>query len=83
MVTTEGLKSLLKAHGWTLVLEQRRNQGKRFAIAKKRQGKRVLTRYIKAENLFSQLTEEDVLARIVVACQQDVSTAAKQVTHPA
>jgi hypothetical protein len=67
MVTAEQVKQLLNAHGWTLILEPRRSRGKRFAIAKKRHAGRMLTRYIKAESKFDELTEEDVLRRIQVS----------------
>lgn len=66
MMTAEQLKALLHEHGWTLVLEPRRKQGKRFALARKRDGKRQINRYIKAENKFDELTEADVLAKIDV-----------------
>lgn len=70
-MAAEQLKMLLKAHGWTLRLEPRRKYGKRFAVAKKRTGKRVVTRYIKAERKFSELTEVDVLAKIGVMTPEE------------
>lgn len=71
MMTAEQLKALLHEHGWTLVLEPRRKQGKRFALARKRDGKRQINRYLKAESKFDELTEADVLARIHVARNGD------------
>jgi hypothetical protein len=56
------LESLLKAHGW--YLRWSRQDRKRFAVARRRAGKTVLTRYIIAESRLSELTEGDVLKRL-------------------
>ena len=64
LVTAEELEQLLQAHGWYLDFIQKRGQGKRFAYAKQRQGRRVVTRYLKAESKLDELTEDYVLKRI-------------------
>jgi hypothetical protein len=62
MVTEAELSSLLKEQGWYLVML--RKYKTRYAYAKKRAGKRVLTRYLKTESKLSELTVSDVLKRI-------------------
>jgi hypothetical protein len=46
MVTEQELAALLKLHGWSLVWQSRRRQVKGFAYAKKRQGKKGISRYL-------------------------------------
>jgi len=67
-VSIEELKSLLREQGWNLDLVTR-GKNKRFAYAKKRQGRRVLTRYLKAESKLSELTKNDVLARMTLTAE--------------
>ena len=62
MVTEQELESLLKEHGWYLVWVPQFKA--RYACAKKRVGKQVFTRYLKAERKLSELTREDVLKKI-------------------
>jgi len=62
MVTESELATLLENHGWYLSMIPKWN--KRFAYAKKREGKQVLTRYLKAESKLNELTTEEVLKRI-------------------
>jgi len=63
-VTEQELAAFLKARGWYLDIVTRRRQGKRFAYAKRREGKRVVTRYLIAESKLAGLTESDVVRRI-------------------
>ena len=62
MVTREELKGLLQPHGWYLSLVKRHNSY--FAYAKRRNGNTVISRYLKAESRFHELTEESVLRKI-------------------
>jgi hypothetical protein len=62
MVTEQELKDLLQAHGWYLSWIPISKS--RYAYAKKREGKQVLTRYLKAERKLGELTAEEVLKRI-------------------
>jgi hypothetical protein len=62
MVTQEELGRLLQSHKWYLSMVQKFN--KRFAYAKRREGKEVKTRYLIAESKLSNLTEEEVVKRI-------------------
>jgi hypothetical protein len=62
MVTEEEISALLQEHGW--YLDMVRKYKTRYAYAKRRAGKQVLTRYLVTEAKFSQLTREDVLKKI-------------------
>lgn len=64
MVTEEEIKAVLQKHGWYLAMQTRRGQGKKFAYAKRRQGKGSQSRYLGAESKLNRLTEEDLLKRI-------------------
>lgn len=62
MVTESELDTLLQSHGWYLSMVRKFN--KRFAYAKKREGKEVKTRYLISESKLNELTEAEVLKRI-------------------
>ncbi len=62
MVTEQEIAALLQRYGW--YLDMVRKYKTRYGYAKRREGERVLTRYISTENRFSALTEEDILKRI-------------------
>lgn len=62
MVTIDDLEALLKAHEWRLDMIQRYQT--RYAYAKKRIGKKTLSRYLTTERKLDQLTPEEVLRRI-------------------
>lgn len=62
MVDVGELTTLLQTHGWYLSMVRKFN--KRFAYAKRREGKEVKTRYLIAESKLDELTEEEVLKRI-------------------
>lgn len=65
MVTEQELRDLLHTKGWYLYIFP---QGKtRVATAKRRLGKRVVTRYLKSESKFAELTPDFVEARISLA----------------
>lgn len=64
IVTADEVKQLLKAHGWLLSLQVRRGQGKRFVYAKRRQGLKIVSRYIASESRLAEITPDDVLRRI-------------------
>jgi hypothetical protein len=62
MVDASELTTLLQRHGWYLSWHRKWN--KRFAYAKKREGKAVKTRYLIAESKLGRLTVEEVLKRL-------------------
>lgn len=62
MVTEGELATLLHTHGW--YLDMIRKYKTRYAYAKRREGKTVVTRYLKSESKFSELTPEEVVKRI-------------------
>ena len=65
-MSIETLSILLREYGWFLDLISRGKKRKRYAYAKKRVGKQVLTRYLKAESKLADLAVQDVLKRIRV-----------------
>lgn len=65
MVTEEELATLLHAHGWYLKVIPRYQT--KYFYAQRREGKSVVTRYLKTERLLDKLTTDEVLKRI----QQD------------
>lgn len=62
MVTEAELGAFLRAQGWYLAMHKRYQT--RYAYAKKRVGKQVLSRYLKTETKLQELSEEEVLRRI-------------------
>lgn len=62
MVTKEELASLLQAHGWYLKVIPRYQT--EYFYAQRREGKNVMTRYLKSERKLNELTTEEVLKRI-------------------
>jgi hypothetical protein len=62
MVTEEELRNLLEKHNWKLDMIKRYQT--RYAYAKKRLGKKTLSRYLITERKLAQLTEAEVLRRI-------------------
>lgn len=64
-MTEEGLRELLARHGWYLSMIKRDNT--RYAYAKRRKGQRVITKYIKSERKFSELTSSFVGLKIQIA----------------
>ena len=62
MVTQDELSTLLHTHGW--YLDMNKKYKTRYAYAKRRVGKRVLSRYLITENKLHQLSQEDVLKKI-------------------
>jgi len=66
MESIETLSDLLHKYGWFLDLVERGTKHKRFAYAKRRKGRKVLTRYLKAESRLSRLTVQEVLTKIGV-----------------
>jgi hypothetical protein len=62
-VTEQELVVLLQEHGWYLSWLPM-GKSSRYAYAKKRMGKDVKTKYLKAERKLAELTQEEVLRRI-------------------
>lgn len=63
---TEGeIEALLERHGWYLSMEKRHQT--HFAYAKRRVGKRGVTRYLKSERKFAELTPAFIEAKIRLA----------------
>ncbi len=62
MVTEGELAALLHSRGW--YLDMIRKYKTRYAYAKRREGRTVVTRYLKSESKFDELTTEEVLNRI-------------------
>jgi hypothetical protein len=60
--TEQELKAFLEAHQWRLDMIQRYQT--RYAYAKKREGKKTLSRYLTTERKLDELTEAEVLKRI-------------------
>ncbi len=61
-MTEEELSNLLEQHDWKLDMIRRYQT--RYAYAKKRIGKKTLSRYLITERKLDQLTEAEVLRRI-------------------
>lgn len=62
MVLESELRDLLRKYGWYLYMAPQGNV--RAAIAKRRLGKKVITRYLKSESKFAELTPSFIEARI-------------------
>lgn len=62
MVTEQELRTFLASHSWRLDMIQRYQT--RYAYAKKRTGKKTLSRYLGTERKLESLTEEEVFKRI-------------------
>jgi hypothetical protein len=67
MVTEQELAALLRQHGWSLVWQSRRRQVKGFAYAKKRQGKKGISRYLIARRKLAELSPDKVLRKIGIS----------------
>lgn len=61
-MSVQELSDLLRLHGWYLDLIRRYKT--RYAYAKRRVGKQILTRYLKTETKLEEVTPEFVLERI-------------------
>jgi hypothetical protein len=62
MVTPDELRALLKQHHWIIAVSTSGKQN--VYAAKRRQGKKVVTRYIGTERKLNDLTEESILAKL-------------------
>jgi len=65
-MSIDDLRELLKRHRWTVNIQTRPGQGKRFIYAKKRIAGRMKTRYIVAESKLPNMTEAQILAKLVM-----------------
>ena len=57
---------LIKVHQWIPSVEVRRGQGKRFLYARRRNKGRMVSRYIGAVSKLDNMTEEQILAKLVL-----------------
>jgi hypothetical protein len=65
-MTEEDARGVFKRHRWFFSIQERRGRGKRFIYAKKCVDGHVISRYIIAESKLADMTEEKILARLVI-----------------
>ena len=64
IVTEVEARTIMKVHGWTYTQRTRRGLGTKYAYAQRRQGLKVIERYICPLSRLKELTAEQLVAKL-------------------